>query len=40
MDYTISYYKIYCKVNGLKEGRYKSLRSFKLYLFKYISNIR
>lgn len=43
MEYNFKDYRIFCRINGLKEGRYKSLRLFKLYLkwLKYgtISNI-
>lgn len=43
MKYNFKDYRIFCRTNGLKEGRYKSLRLFKLYLMslKYgtISNI-
>lgn len=32
MSYNFNDYKKFCKLNNLKEGRYNSLRLFKLYL--------
>ena len=32
MSYNFKDYKKFCKLNNLKEGRYNSLRLFKLYL--------
>ena len=32
MSYNFNDYKKFCKLNNLKEGRYNSLRLFKLYI--------